>query len=182
MMRTNRLSRRRFTALAATTAVSVSLAGCTGSGGNSPAEESGDTPDTSTQNTETPESSSGDETGGTSGSVSFDGWLDEVGNYDRVVDETGTSAVSVDVGSEANGGGFGFGPAAVRVSKGTTVTWEWTGNGGSHNVVDTDGNFESELATSAGHTFEHTFGETGTFKYSCVPHETIGMKGVVVVE
>ncbi|WP_157533135.1 halocyanin domain-containing protein, partial [Haloferax profundi] len=99
-----------------------------------------------------------------------------------VRDETGTDAVTVDVGTEANGGAFGFGPAAIRISTGTTVTWEWTGEGGSHNVVDTDGAFESELAGSSGHTFEHTFEEAGTYTYSCVPHETVGMKGVVVVE
>ncbi|WP_396613627.1 halocyanin domain-containing protein (plasmid) [Haloferax sp. S1W] len=111
----------------------------------------------------------------------LDTWLENTSNYDGVVDKTGLSRVEVTVGSEANSGAFGFGPAAVRVTKGTTVVWRWTGAGGSHNVVHTDGAFESELVGDEGHTFEHTFDETGTFPYSCVPHESMGMKGAVVV-
>ena len=78
---------------------------------------------------------------------------------------------------------FAFAPAAVRVSPGTTVVWEWTGNGGTHNVVNReDGLFESELTVSEGHTFEYTFEESGEYRYVCIPHETLGMVGVVVVE
>jgi len=111
----------------------------------------------------------------------FGGWFDNVGNYDGMVDETGSDEVTVSVGAEANGGAFGFGPAAVEVSPGTTVVWEWTGSGGSHNVVAEDGTFESELTKESGHTFEYTFEETGTYKYACTPHRSMGMKGAVVV-
>jgi halocyanin-like protein len=106
-------------------------------------------------------------------------WFEGVSNYDGVVDETGSGSVTVEVGTEANGGAFGFGPAAVRVDTGTTVTWAWTGQGGSHNVAG-DG-FESELTDSGDYTFEHTFEEAGVFTYVCTPHETLGMKGAVVV-
>ena len=111
----------------------------------------------------------------------FDGWFDDVSNYDGVVDRTGQDSVTVEVGVEANGGAFGFGPAAVRVSPGTTVVWEWTGEGGQHNVVAEEGAFESELVGDAGHTFEHTFEDAGTFLYACTPHRSLGMKGAVVV-
>ncbi|KAB1190615.1 halocyanin domain-containing protein [Haloferax sp. MBLA0076] len=110
-----------------------------------------------------------------------DAWLENTSNYDTVTDQTGLERVTIDVGAEANGGAFGFGPAAVRVSPGTTVVWKWTGKGGSHNVVDTDDAFESQLTSESGHTFEHTFEEAGTHTYACTPHETLGMKGVVVV-
>ena len=106
-------------------------------------------------------------------------WFDGVSNYDGVVDETGSDSVSAEVGVEANGGAFGFGPAAVRVEPGTTVTWSWTGQGGSHNVAG-DG-FESELTDSGDYTFEHIFEEAGVYTYVCTPHETLGMKGAVVV-
>nr|WP_232701774.1 halocyanin domain-containing protein [Halobacterium wangiae] len=112
-------------------------------------------------------------------SVDFDGWFDNVGNFDGVVDETGSSEVTVEVGAEANGGQFGFGPAAVRVDPGTTVTWEWVG--GSHNVVADDGSYESELTDEDGFTFTQTFEEEGVSKYYCMPHEQMGMKGAVVV-
>jgi len=108
-------------------------------------------------------------------------WFDGVSNYDGVVDETGSDSVTVEVGVEANGGAFGFGPAAVRVDPGTTVTWTWTGQGGSHNVAASEGAFESELTDSGDYTFEHTFEEAGVYTYVCTPHETMGMKGAVVV-
>jgi halocyanin-like protein len=112
----------------------------------------------------------------------YDGWLSDVSNYDgTTVDRTGQDEVTVRVGTQANGGAFGFGPPAVRVSPGTTVVWQWTGEGNQHNVVDEAGAFESDLASEAGYTFEHTFESEGTFKYYCQPHETVGMKGVVVV-
>jgi halocyanin-like protein len=108
--------------------------------------------------------------------------MSNVGNYSEVVDETGSSEVTVQVGTEANGGAFGFGPAAVQVDPGTTVIWEWTGEGGQHNVVAQDGaSFDSELVADAGFTFEHTFEEEGATTYYCQPHQSLGMKGVVVV-
>jgi halocyanin-like protein len=120
---------------------------------------------------------SGDDTG------QFDGWFSDVSNFDGVVDETGQSEVAVTVGSEANDGSFGFEPPAVKVSTGTTVVWEWTGKGGGHNVVADDGSFRSgDPVGDEGTTFEYTFDETGTNKYYCAPHKSMGMKGAVVVE
>jgi halocyanin-like protein len=124
-------------------------------------------------------------TAGVAGSASaqsgLDSWLEGVSNYDGVVDKTGSSEVTVEVGAAGNNGSFAFGPAAVRVDPGTTVVWEWTGKGGSHNVAAEDGSFESEMTSSSGHTFEQTFEETGVTKYACTPHEAMGMKGAIVV-
>jgi halocyanin-like protein len=109
------------------------------------------------------------------------GWLSDVGNADSVVDRTDQDEVTVEVGTQANGGAFGFGPAVVRVSPGTTVVWEWTGEGTPHNVVAEDGAFESELISEAGATFTHAFESAGVSRYVCSPHRSMGMKGVVVV-
>ncbi|AZH27098.1 nitrite reductase, copper-containing [Haloplanus aerogenes] len=111
----------------------------------------------------------------------FDGWFDDVENYDGPVDRTGEDEVTVQVGSQANGGGFGYGPAAVSVSPGTTVRWEWTGEGGSHDVRADGGSFASQMTADAGHTFAQTFDAPGTTKYYCMPHKAMGMKGAVVV-
>ncbi len=116
-----------------------------------------------------------------SSGTDLDSWFENTSNYDGVVDRTDGDAVTVEVGVDANDGAFGFGPAAIRVAPGTTVTWSWTGGGGSHNVVDVEGNFESDLVDATDHTFEHTFESEGTYTYSCVPHEQMGMKGAVVV-
>ncbi|WP_312909711.1 halocyanin domain-containing protein [Natronosalvus caseinilyticus] len=120
----------------------------------------------------------GDGNGG--GDYDFDGYLDDANNYDGVEDHTGESEVTVDVGAGSDG--FAYGPAAIVVDSGTTVVWEWTGAGGSHDVVAEDGSFESEMYGDEGETFEHTFDETGTYTYHCSPHVSMGMKGAVVVE
>jgi len=121
--------------------------------------------------------------GGASGTVEAPSdvadYLDGANGYDGVQDMTGTEEPTVDVGS---GDGFGFGPAAIQVSTGTTVVWEWTGQGTPHNVVHEDGDFESELISEEGATFEYTFEESGTYLYYCQPHQQMGMKGAVVVE
>ncbi|UPV76564.1 halocyanin domain-containing protein (plasmid) [Halorussus limi] len=111
----------------------------------------------------------------------FGGWFDNVSNYDGVVDETGSSEVTIEVGAKGNNGNFAFGPAAVRVDPGTKVVWKWTGKGGSHNVTAEDGSFESEMSGEQGHTFSHKFQQKGVFKYACTPHKAMGMKGAVVV-
>ena len=164
-----RLSRRSFLHATAATAGVGLLSGCSSSSGGGGDESGGDadTAETTTADTEMRD---------------FDGWFDRTQNYDGVHDLTGQSRVSIAVGAQGNGGGFAFGPAAVKISSGTTVVWEWTGNGGTHNVLHRGGAFESELTASQGTTFEHTFDETGEYKYVCVPHETLGMVGVVVVE
>jgi len=94
------------------------------------------------------------------------------------VDRTGEERVAVAVGAD---GGFSFAPAAVRVDAGTTVVWEWTGVGGSHNVVDRGGAFDSGLAAAEGHTFEREFATPGTYEYVCTPHQTRDMEGVIEV-
>ena len=165
-MSVQRVTRR--TALGATVAVVAGLAGCAGGGSGADGDGSTATP-------------AGD--GGSGGSAdAVEEYLSNADNYDGVVDGTDAAEVTVTVGSEANGGNFGFDPAAVRVSRGTTVIWEWNGLGSSHNVVAEDGSFESELVAEEGHTFSQTFEEPGTVEYYCTPHRTMGMKGVVVVE
>ena len=100
------------------------------------------------------------------------------GGSDDPEDHTGRDVVNVDVGA---GNGLEFAPADVRIDVGTTIVWEWTGQGGGHDVVETDGAFESDLVDEAGHTFEHTFAESGTYEYVCTPHQTSGMVGTVTV-
>ncbi|NHN49755.1 halocyanin domain-containing protein [Halostella sp. JP-L12] len=185
------LDRRQFlqaTSAAATTAL---LAGCgdggggdgDGGGGDGGGGEDGGMDDTETETeTETETDGGGNETdGGGGGNAEVDEFLSDTSNYDSIQDETGSSEVSVAVGAEGNDGNFAFEPAAIEVDAGTDVVWEWTGQGGQHNVVDEDGEFESELTEEEGFTFTHTFEEAGTYLYACTPHRSLGMKGAVVV-
>ncbi len=111
----------------------------------------------------------------------YEGWFDDVANYGGTVDRREAETVSVEVGVQNGDGPYGYGPAAVRVSPGATVRWEWTGRGGSHNVVAEDADFESELVSTEGHTYDHTFETEGVYRYYCTPHRQLGMKGAVVV-
>jgi halocyanin-like protein len=121
----------------------------------------------------------GDGGGGGGESPDFGGHLDGANNFDgSVTDATGQDEVTVDVG--AGSSGLAFGPAAVHVDNGATVVWEWTGEGGAHNVVANDDTFNSGSPKSSG-TFEYTFEEDGIYNYVCVPHEASGMLGSVVV-
>ena len=110
--------------------------------------------------------------------------LSEANNYDgSTADETGQSEVTIDVGGGPDGKAFD--PAAVRISAGTTVTWKWTGEGGSHNVSsvdDSESSFRSGPTTDeAGTTYEYTFDAAGTQLYVCEPHGPVGMKGGIDV-
>jgi plastocyanin len=67
-----------------------------------------------------------------------------------------------------------FGPAAIEIPAGTTVTWRWEGNE-KHNVAG-DG-FKSPTREDG--TFTHTFAEPGTYQYRCTRH--FFMRGEVVV-
>ncbi|WP_101296039.1 halocyanin domain-containing protein [Halegenticoccus soli] len=155
-------SRRTVFRILGATAVSTALAGCLG--------DSGEETDT----TRTPDGRYVDS------APDYDGWFDDVSNYSGTVDRRGQDEVIVRVGAREQG--MAFAPPAVMVSLGTTVVWEWTGNGGTHNVVAQNSEFESEYSSSDGYTFEYTFDGEGVYKYVCEPHRSTGMKGAVTVE
>ncbi|MFD1571435.1 halocyanin domain-containing protein [Halorubrum laminariae] len=195
MTNDTRLDRRRFVQATTAAGATLLLAGCSGGsgddgsggGGDSDGSDGSDSSDGSDGGSDGSDgdSGSGGSDGGSGGSVEYlsedpdyGGWFDGVSNYDQTVDATGQDEVTVSVGAAD---GLSFGPAAVAVSTGTTVVWEWTGQGGGHNVSAESGDFESETVSEEGHTFEHTFEETGTYEYACTPHETVGMKGAIVV-
>jgi halocyanin-like protein len=109
-----------------------------------------------------------------------DAYLHHTNNYDgSITDLTGQSSVTVEVGGGDDG--LVFSPPAVRIDAGTTVEWEWTGEGGAHSVVAVDGRFESDITAADDATYRHTFEESGRVRYYCLPHALTGMKGVVEV-
>lgn len=124
-----------------------------------------------------------------------DEWLteSEVGaaapNYDgTIVDRRGQETITVGVGTGPSG--WRFGPPAVAVAPGTTVRWEWTGQGGAHNVEaepedqigESDYEYSSGEPVSSGDaTYEQTFDDPGIALYHCEPHLAVGMKGAIVI-
>jgi len=116
-------------------------------------------------------------------SPDYGGWLSDVGNHDgSTADARGQEEVTITVGAQGNGGAFAFDPPAVWVDTGTTVVWEWTGEGSPHNVHAQEGaDFVSETVAEEGFTFEQTIEESTIAKYQCDPHAGVGMKGAVAV-
>jgi len=114
----------------------------------------------------------------------FGAYLDDANGYseDSIVDARGEDSVTVDVG--AGSGGIAFDPAAIWISPGTTVTWEWTGEGGGHNVVANSGPAGLDSGSPKGsgtYEYEVTDEDAGITTYFCSPHESQGMKGGVAV-
>ena len=73
---------------------------------------------------------------------------------------------------------FVFGPQAITVSVGTTVTWT-NSDDIPHTAVSTDGVFKSKVMDTD-EKFSYTFTKAGTYSYYCSVHPK--MTGQVVVK
>jgi halocyanin-like protein len=109
----------------------------------------------------------------------------EYGEYDgEFTDFTGQEQVTVAVGGGDTG--LAFSPLAIVVDPGTKIVWEWTGEGGAHNVVsagESASEFRSgEVVQSSDETYTQTLSTPGAHLYYCLPHQTVGMHGAIVVE
>jgi halocyanin-like protein len=121
----------------------------------------------------------------TDAEIDFGGYLSDANAFEGVEDFRGRDEVTVKVGAgEIN---LAFSPAAIHIDPGTTVIWEWTGEGGGHNVVAENDAFRSgEPVAAEGTTFEHTFeaqdnASDNLHRYFCDPHKAAGMKGGIAV-
>jgi len=106
-------------------------------------------------------------------------------NGGSVEDARGESAVTVEVGAGSEG--LAFAPTGLWVDPGTTVTFEWTGEGGGHNVMVEETPEESDwggyetVEDEGGFTYEHTFEVEGVYEYYCQPHQQLNMLGAIGV-
>jgi halocyanin-like protein len=183
--RSEDVSRRGFLMATAGGAAAAGVAGTaaaqetTQTGGTATANGTA-TNGTATNGTSAPEGTEGGGGGG-GGTPDFGGYLDGANLYNgSVADKTGQSTVTVKVGAGEKG--YAFDPPAVKVDNGATVQWEWTGNGGSHNVVSDEGPIDSGSPVGGtGVQYEHTFEKDGIYNYYCKPHQSLGMLGAVVV-
>jgi plastocyanin len=86
---------------------------------------------------------------------------------------TATATTTVQVANNS------FTPAAITVSVGTVVTWEWQGTTSAHNVTFGAGGPGSIPDKTSG-SAQLTFNTAGTFPYACTNHPP-GMTGSVTV-
>lgn len=78
-------------------------------------------------------------------------------------------------------GGTSFSDEDVTIAPGTTVRWIWSN--GDHTVTPTGhSEWTSTALNSSGDMLVHTFNNVGTFNYHCIPHQSLGMTGVVRVQ
>ena len=170
---------RRKVLTASGAALTVALAGCGGGGGDG--GDGGDGEDGGDGGDGEDGGDGGD--GGSSGDVPQEvaDHLSDANGYDgSIEDMTGEDSVTVVNG--ANSPDYAFDPAAIRISTGTEVTWEWAEDV-SHSVTHDNGDaFDSGIQGGADTTFSHTFEEAGTYLYVCIPHQSLGQLGAVVVE
>lgn len=107
----------------------------------------------------------------------------ESGNVGSYEDARGEEEVTVMVG--AGGDGLAYDPTKLWVDPGTTITFEWTGDGGGHNVETVDGpaDLESDITDEEGHTYtyEATEEDEGITHYHCAPHAQVGMDAGLAV-
>jgi plastocyanin len=94
---------------------------------------------------------------------------------------TGTSTAA-NQSVQANGSNQ-FTPAEVTVDPGDTVTWQYAGGFG-HTVTSTGPNWSKNDPLgppSTNLTTTFTFDKPGRYTYVCTTHESVGMRGTVIV-
>ncbi len=111
-------------------------------------------------------------------------WPSEAeGNLGTYEDARGEDEVTVMVGADDDG--LAFDPTLLWVDEGTEITWEWTGDGGGHNVETVDGpaELQSETVDEEGFTYEYETSEddAGITHYYCAPHDAVGMHAGLAV-
>lgn len=186
--------RRRFLYRAGSVAALGVLAGCAGGDGSASGGAATDT-GTETERTTTVRVDAETEAPAAAGSNSSSPYLQPA---PRTVDQflananfyngnmvVGVPLVAVGAGQEE----LGFDPAAIKVSTGTEVTWEWASGEKPHNVVQIAQVGTEEVAFDSGApqkgteiTYSYTFEEPGIYRYVCTPHRDQGARGAVVVE
>ena len=105
------------------------------------------------------------------------------GNLGTYEDARGQDEVTVMVGADDDG--LAYDPTLLWVDPGTTITWEWTGQGGGHNVETVEGpaELESEVVDEEGftYTYETSEDDEGITHYHCAPHDGVGMHAGLAV-
>jgi plastocyanin len=92
----------------------------------------------------------------------------------------GGSAFAQGVDATVDMQGIMFAPVEMHVAPGATVLWT-NSSTLQHTVTAEDGSFDS-AGLDPGDTFTQVFAAPGTYPYFCVPHKSIGMTGVIVVD
>jgi len=94
-----------------------------------------------------------------------------------VLSATAALAATKSVGVAKSGTKYKFTPATLRIAKGDTVKWSWSGSV-PHNVSGPG--FKSKTAAKV--TFSRKFTKAGTYKVVCTLHQALGQRMTIVVK
>ncbi|WP_306061069.1 cupredoxin domain-containing protein [Natronococcus wangiae] len=117
---------------------------------------------------------------------------EDSGSHGSHGEELDSPSAEAEVSMTTTDSGDHFEPHVVWIEKGGSVTW--TNESGSHSatayhsdndepqlVPDEAAAWDSGVLSEAEATFDHVFETEGVYHYYCVPHESAGMIGSVVV-
>jgi plastocyanin len=90
---------------------------------------------------------------------------------------TAALAATKSVGVKKSGSKYSFTASTLRIKKGDSVKWSWSGSV-PHNVKGPG--FTSKTGTKV--TFSRKFTKAGTFKVVCTLHKALGQKMTIVVK
>ena len=96
----------------------------------------------------------------------------------------GTAGGSVHVLNHdmAGSGRYAFEPNEFNFKLGETVTFEIRAETEFHTFNVDELDIDESVNGGETVTFSHTFDKAGTFKLFCIPHESLGMVGTIVVQ
>jgi plastocyanin len=101
---------------------------------------------------------------------------------DTVASTAGSSDRSLDVVMQDEGGNYAYSPVEITVSTGETLELVLTSQNEFHSFTVDD--LDIDLEVEAGETEElvFTFDKPGTYDFICIPHESLGMVGQIIVQ
>ncbi len=84
-----------------------------------------------------------------------------------------------------DGGGrgpFRFQPAVLRFSLGETVEFTFVSESQSHTFTVDGLGINVEVGGAAVADFKFTFTQSGAYRVNCIPHQSLGMVGLITVQ
>ena len=117
------------------------------------------------------------------GDPAIDDWVARAPNFTgTVADRTDSATTTVTVGAPDSSNQFVFSPPVLRIATGTTVEWQWAGDSPHTVTFENQDIGTDDVVAESGVQFTHTFEESGEYRYRCAPHESLGMRGAIIVE
>jgi plastocyanin len=78
-------------------------------------------------------------------------------------------------------GSYAFDPSELVFTVGDTITFKLTSEAEFHTFTVDDLGIDASVIAHEEATLTFTFQETGTFELICIPHESLGMVGTIIV-